>query len=321
MSTVSLIIPVRDRLPLLMRTLASVEAQTRLPDRLIIVDNASSPETAATLAKEADRLGRRMPVSLISCPVPGAPQARNAALELVNTEWTMFFDSDDIMLPDHIASAMATADAHPEADIIGWDTVLVDSRDKEIRFKKFPTGGYLFNAIMHGSLATQSFMARTELFRKAGGWNPEATIWNDMELSVRLLLLNPHDVEKESTASESIRIVKAHTPHPTVRILTHSDSITGSDFSSKADQRDHTINLLVPLCEKEPRLKAILALKRTILAGCCRREGNKVLAEMLYRKATRMPVTRLQRLGLWFAYRYTALALPGAARLLRPLFA
>lgn len=305
MNDLTLIIPIRGRFELAKATLASVEAQERLPERLVIVDNGSEPPVSEALAGEIDRLRAKMPVTLADCPTPGAPNARNAGLELADTEWTMFFDSDDIMQPSHIALAMAAAEANPEAAIVGWDAELTDSNGKRLRMKKFPTSDYLFNAVMHGSLATQCYMARTRLFREAGSWNPEAEIWNDVELSVRLL----RRIGEE-------RIVKTVSGLPTVRIITHANSITGSNFSDGAEKRDHTLDIINGYADDQ-RTVAILALKRAILAGCCAREGNKEMAKALYTKAIAMPISAFQRMAVRFAYRFTAIGLPGAARIVR----
>lgn len=309
MSTLSLIIPVHNRWELTQRTLLSVEAQTRLPEALILVDNCCEDEVSNALRDEATRLASKMTVTLISCPTPGAPAARNAGLEYVDTEWVMYFDSDDTMLPEHIATAMSSAISHPDAEIIGWDSVFVDKNGRTLRRKIFHTDRYLYNAIMHGSLATQSYMARTELFRRVHGWNPDAKIWNDLELSVRLILERP-------------TIVKALTTAPGVQILTHSDSITGPDFSSKAAERDHTLDILISLSEKTetPGIIPIIALKRAILAACCLREGHKDTATELYTRALTLPLSRAQRFAVIFSYHYTSLSLPGAARLLQPFF-
>lgn len=305
MNGLTLIIPIRGRHELAKATLASVEAQKRLPERLVIVDNGSEPPVSETLAGVIERLRTKMPVTLVDCPSPGAPNARNAGLEAATTEWTMFFDSDDIMQPSHIAMAMETAEANPECDLVGWDAELTDRDGNRVRMKKFPTSDYLFHAIMHGSLATQCYMARTRLFREAGAWNPEAEIWNDVELSVRLL---------RSLSEE--RIVKAVSDLPTVRIITHADSITGKNFSDGAEKRDHTLDIINGYAN-DGRIVAILSLKRAILAACCAREGNKEIAKALYVKALGMPIGAVQRMAVRFAYRYTALGLPGAARIVR----
>jgi len=310
MTTLTLIIPVRGRIPLALNTLRSIEMQTRKPDRLIIVDNGSDKADTETLRAEAERLNRYFPTELRRCNCPGASVARNAGLEGVDTEWTMFFDSDDRMIPGHIKSACACADKHPDADIIAWDSVFVDDKNRILRKKKFPASDFLFHAIMHGSLATQCYMARTSLFLRAGGWNPKALVWNDLELSVRLLSLNP-------------KIIKAPASEPDVLILTHADSITGNDFSSRATDRDSTICSLISFAERHSfngRLVPILALKRAILAGCCKREGAAAISSSLYKAALALPINSFQRLALRFAYRYTAFGLPGAARIVKPVF-
>lgn len=314
MSSLSLIIPIRNRFPLVKRTLASVASQSRKPDRLIIVDNGSNPPVAVALAQELETLRALMPVSIIVCNEEGAPAARNAGLDAADTEWTMFFDSDDIMSASHIANAMAAAESNADADIIGWDAAITDESGQTLRRKNFPSERYLYNAIMHGSLATQCYMARTTLFRNAGGWNLEAKIWNDMELSVRLLLC----ISSESGFTPR-RIIKTPDKAATVSILAHSDSITGSNFSDRAAERDHTLDIIVSYSPTK-EITPVLALKRMILAACCRREGNSRIARELYEKSLQEPLSLIHRCALIFAYHYTSMSLPGAARLLMWLF-
>ena len=135
-SLITVVIPVRDRAGVVGRTLDSVAAQTLRPFSVVLVDNGSTDGTRAVL----DRWQREMSavgpdVTVISEPRPGACAARNAGLAVVRTPWVMFFDSDDVMLPGHLARAVAVALRNPAASVIGWDALdQWTGRSKKLRF-------------------------------------------------------------------------------------------------------------------------------------------------------------------------------------------
>ena len=187
----TIVIPVYNRATIVERTLASVAAQTLRPLAVVLVDKNSTDDTLAVLRRWAEaNSAPDFAVEVISEPRPGAANARNAGLARVTTPWTMFFDSDDIMLPDHCASALATAAANPAAQIIGWDSMVNFADGGKLRLL-FTERNLLFNNLFHGVMATQMYMARTDLFRSAGGWNGQVCIYDDIELGVRLLNLRP----------------------------------------------------------------------------------------------------------------------------------
>ncbi|MGM9859820.1 MAG: glycosyltransferase family A protein [Muribaculaceae bacterium] len=187
---ISIVIPVRNRADSVCRTLDSIAAQTYRPLRVIVVDNGSTDgSTDAVQHWASQHCDNNLSLTLLSEAQPGACAARNRGLQAVDTPWTMFFDSDDTMRPEHVARAMAVAEAHPDANIIGWD-VLHHCGSVETR-KRFIVKDIVYNNLMHSSFATLRYMARTDLFRRAGGWLLGARLFDDVELGMRLLALNP----------------------------------------------------------------------------------------------------------------------------------
>ncbi|MGM9873279.1 MAG: glycosyltransferase family A protein [Muribaculaceae bacterium] len=187
---ISIVIPVRNRADSVCRTLDSIAAQVYRPLRVIVVDNGSTDGSTDTVQHWASQhCDNNLSLTLLSEAQPGACAARNRGLEAVDTPWTMFFDSDDTMRPRHIERAMAVAEAHPDADIIGWD-VLHHCGSVETR-KRFIIKDIVYNNLMHSSFATLRYMARTDLFRRAGGWLLGARLFDDVELGMRLLALKP----------------------------------------------------------------------------------------------------------------------------------
>ncbi len=101
--TVSVILPTRDRRPLLQRAIASVLAQSYTRWELIVVNDGSTDDTSEAIAELAhvdDRI-----TSLNSGGVGGAA-ARNAGLEHVGGDIVTFLD-DDNTLASHWLRAVA----------------------------------------------------------------------------------------------------------------------------------------------------------------------------------------------------------------------
>lgn len=187
----TVVIPVYNRAHCLEQTLDSVAAQTLRPLRLIIIDNNSTDSSADIAARWADaHRADGFDIDIFSEKRPGAAAARNRGLREVATPWTLFFDSDDTMAPDHLQRIHEAVEASPDAALIGWDVSVGYSGRKPHR-SPFPKKSILWNHLIHSCLATLHYTARTELFRRTGGWNEALSVWDDYELGVRLLMQSP----------------------------------------------------------------------------------------------------------------------------------
>lgn len=294
---ITIVIPVHNRAEIVGRTLASVEAQTLRPLAVVLVDNASTDGTADTLRSWAAR-PHGLDVRVVDEPVPGAASARNRGLSEVCTEWTMFFDSDDTMHPDHCQRALEAAKG---ADIVGWDVRYhCDGTTSRCRFY---ADDAQFHSLFHGSMATQRYMARTALFRRAGGWNSSAFYWNDIELGARLLALNPR-----------IRHAGAGI---TVDVYAQEQSITGTRFSDRADKAMAPLEAL--RLTLGPERAFWVDVKAAILAADCAKEGAADIAKRIMRTTLARTGSRRRRMILRAAYAWRRAGLRGAARILRPL--
>lgn len=259
----AIIIPVHNRAGIVVRTLDSIASQSGIERaRLILVDNNSTDDTYDTLRGWIEA-HPALDATLLSETKPGACAARNRGLKAADCEWTMFFDSDDEMMPGLAEGIMRTAENHPEASIIGWD-VSLQLADGSRRTAGFAQSDYLRNHLIHAILATQHFAAHTKLFRQAGGWDDGVACWNDYELGIRLLLLNP-------------AIAKLESAEPLVKINFTPESITGRLLSDRSEERFHALDL----CHKHLSENGAEAAaewidyRRTIFAADCAREGRR----------------------------------------------
>ena len=280
---ITVVIPVYNRAKELKECLDSIEAQTYMPAKVIVVDDGSTDDTVEVAKAHAIN-----PV-VVECSHIGAAAARNRGLELVETPWTMFFDSDDIMLPDHIKKACEAID--DQTDMIGWNMKAISAGG--VRICPFETVDIEWHNIMHGCLSTQRYMARTEMFRKAVGWNENIRIWMDIELGARLLKLKPR-IKKVAGISLIQNVI--------------DNSITGPSFAHNADKFPAVLAALAETTDVKR-----LDLKKAILAADVARDNKKEGRKIF--KSIENPGILLK-----IVYLYQKMGGRGAARLVRPFF-
>lgn len=309
--TLSIIIPFKNRAPLLQRMLESLEKCTNMPDELIFVNNGSRDE-ARTLVKEfVSQTKEHHPechVAYLCKPAGAACAARNAGLKAAKGEWIYFFDSDDEFSPEFITDVKDFIRTHEDLDLIGIRTNIFANGKETPRTCTFTTSPE--DQILCALLATQSMLFKRSFLEKIGGWNEELPKWNDWELGLRALLNKPR-----------MKWIKKHTYH---RIYVHENSITGKDFSSTYDDMTPAIKATARLIAyaHKSRLQRALSYRIAILAGHIRHEGNEQLAEQVLAIAynSLMLTSMPNPLHLYIAkrlFRHTSRGKRGAWRLAR----
>ncbi len=123
-TTVSVVLPTRNRAERLPGAIASVEAQTHRRWELVVVDDGSTDDTRAVLdGFDDDR------IRVVAGPSRGLSAARNAALDHVTGDVVVYLDDDNRM--DRLwCQAVAWAFAeHPDHDV-AYGARLIDSMDR-----------------------------------------------------------------------------------------------------------------------------------------------------------------------------------------------
>lgn len=300
-TSITVVVPVYNREHLVTRALDSIAAQDVRPVSLIVVDNNSTDRSletvrkwAASHAEDAD-----LDIRILSEPRSGAARARQTGLEHVNTEWVQFFDSDDMMAPGILSHALQRSD---NADLVCWKRELI-SLSEQRSIKPFRPDDILRCHMYNGMLSTQAYMVRTDFLKKAGGWNPDAPVWNDWELGLRLLLRSPR----------CVALVKVG-----AFVYSQEESITGSSFSAKQGQWERIIDIMETYVPQRPDIRAMLDYRRVNLAALYTREGNRPSGRRLLRQALiHASCSRSGRLWLRILYAYTVIGGRGAYRLWR----
>ena len=301
---IGVVVPARDRQELLSRALDSIKAQTWRPVHLVVVDNGSSDGTLA-VARDwaAANAAPDFRVTVAEEPEAGACPARQRGLREVTAPYVAFFDSDDTMRPDLLATAMETFGRKPETDLVTWCAELhfLDGTSRVT----VSGGDPLDTHLIHGLLRTQGYAVRTELLRRVGGWRGNLPVWNDWELGVRLLCASP--------TIETL-------PECLADVYSQENSITGKRFSDKFGSWERSLDEVERLLgevtlDRRDHYLRLVAYRRMILAAHYAREGRGDLALSLLKEALANPaLTRMQRMFFRILYRYTAAGGRGAGR-------
>ena len=106
------IVPVRDGAPYLAEAIESMLGQTRPPDRVIVVDDGSSDDSATI----AERFGG--PVEVLRQPPRGGSAALNRGLDTSDAPLVSFLDADDLWEPSKLELQLAALAADPALEAV-----------------------------------------------------------------------------------------------------------------------------------------------------------------------------------------------------------
>lgn len=303
---VSVIVPVRNREKLVKRCLDSVLHQTVLPYELIVVDNNSTDNTVNVVKDWInEHQDSGFSIQFLMQQERGACPTRQKGLENATGKYVIFFDSDDTMHHDLIAKAMKEIEEYPDADIVCWKC-RIHLLDGKTKVPSFMPENPLESHLIHTLLRPQGYMVKKSFIEKSGGWNKPLKVWNDFELGLRLLMMDPKLVGIDEVLAE---------------IYSQRESITGLDFSSKEGEWEKTLGEVDKEANKREsgegeKVLRILDYRRAILAAHYYREGNKKGARKLI-KATVEDKGKWEKFILKFSYYFTAAGFRGAWRLVR----
>lgn len=169
----------------LAEALDSLIGQT-LPDWLAIVVDDGSTDRTLSVAEDFVRRDRR--IRVISQANAGPARARNRAAREAGTEFIAALDSDDMLVPEHLARMLALQARFPECDVLSSDGYFVDP-DGSMR----PVFGYdsvrsvtLEQLMLESLILGGGTLVRRQAFLDLGGYRPDIYC-EDYDLWLRVL--------------------------------------------------------------------------------------------------------------------------------------
>ncbi|MGX7896310.1 glycosyltransferase family 2 protein [Tsuneonella sp. HG222] len=180
--SVAVVIPVYNRAAYLRDALASVAAQSRPADEVIVVDDGSVDDPETVVAQFPG-------VRLLRQDNLGPSRARNAGLAAARADYVLFLDSDDVLLPDGIAACLACMAENPGAAVAYGAHLPVDQ-------DLVATGGPRFIAMArdayhdllegNGVLMLGSALFDRTALLAVGGFDDKLSLAEDYDLYLRL---------------------------------------------------------------------------------------------------------------------------------------
>jgi len=183
MTTVSAVIPTFNRAQTLARALASVFAQSRPPDEVLVVDDRSTDGTPAVVREfpqarliALDRNG-------------GAGRARNEGVRQATGKWIAFLDSDDAWHREKLERQLARVAAAPGIDLL-CTGVTVHERGGRIDEHRGATprapAGWTFADFQAYPFCPTTWLIRRDMFLDAGRFDETLRNAEDLDFLARI---------------------------------------------------------------------------------------------------------------------------------------
>ncbi len=159
MTTIGVVIPVRNNGALLTEAVHSVMAQTRPAAAVVVVDDGSDDGTVAGPAG----------VSLVRQDHRGTAVARNRGAAEVDADALLFLDADDMLRPGALAALGAVLDADEDVEMVhGRVHEFVDERNP-------PPAGMRHTESDVSARLAGSTLIRRSLWDRVGGMDEDRT--------------------------------------------------------------------------------------------------------------------------------------------------
>lgn len=183
---ISVVIPTRNRAQYLIQALDSVFTQTLPAAEIIVIDDGSTDDTCAKL----DPFIRKNNVEYFFQQQRGVSAARNKGIDLANSPYIAFLDSDDLFLPTKLEKQMGLFEKHPDLGFVHcWFSKFNDERqDLGIRDTSRFSGAIYPVMLLEWSvlMAMPCMLVRTEVIKEVGGFD-ETMVWaEDVDLWRRI---------------------------------------------------------------------------------------------------------------------------------------
>lgn len=205
---VSVVVPTRDRMPLLREAVASVLAQEHVEWELLVVDDASSDGTSAWVESVGDERVRSI---RLDAHVERSA-ARNRGFAAATAPTVLFLDDDDRLRPSALGNLSSALDGSPLAVAAFGAKEVFDGTGhrKRIPHSRLRLVRPVWDELMAGwFFVSGQVLLRTEAVRAVGGWDESLVVAEDQDLWLRAVgqspvVLVPHVVLEQRTRSEGV---------------------------------------------------------------------------------------------------------------------
>ncbi len=164
------------------QAIGSVLAQTCQDLELIVVDDASTDETARLVLQFSSARYFKRPEN------GGQAAARNDGARLACGDYLAFLDQDDLWDPSFIEATLALLQARPAAALVHCDGYQVNEDGAPLHYDAAMKQGRTITQLLRGGhdVATSGSLFRKACFDAVGGYDDSLAVWEDIDLAIRL---------------------------------------------------------------------------------------------------------------------------------------
>jgi glycosyltransferase involved in cell wall biosynthesis len=160
----------------------SVLAQTYRDYEIIVVDDASTDGTGQLVQMIPQvRYVRRNQNG-------GQAAARNTGAQLAQGRYLAFLDQDDLWEPAFLEETLAALEPSTETALVHCDGYQVDEQNRVLEYDAAMKHTGSITQLLRGGhdVATSGSLFRKSDFDAVGGYDARLSIWEDMDLAIRL---------------------------------------------------------------------------------------------------------------------------------------
>jgi len=172
----------------LARSITSILDQSFKDFEFIIVDDSSDDGTPGILNQFATRDSR---IKLLHNDTNlGLAASLNRGMAIVESDYIVRQDDDDVSLPNRIADQLAFLDGHPEVGVLGSVAEIIDEDERSMGLYTMPGDHHLIAwsfAIGLNAIPHPTAVIRTSVVKRAEGYNADFTTGLDYDLWTRLM--------------------------------------------------------------------------------------------------------------------------------------
>jgi glycosyltransferase involved in cell wall biosynthesis len=186
--TIAVVVAVHQGAETIAEALDSALSQDPPPDETIVADDGSTDRLEQALEPYLDR------IDVLRLPHAGVAATRNAACRHASSEFVLFLDADDLLLPGKLAALGQLAAAEPEPDVLGTDLWFERDGRRVGRFtdaNPFPAIERQRRTILERCFVAQATIRRSRLLA-LGGFDESLRSGSDWDGVLRLVLNGSH---------------------------------------------------------------------------------------------------------------------------------
>jgi glycosyltransferase involved in cell wall biosynthesis len=199
----SVVIPTYNRTHPTIAAIESVLAQTYRNFEIIVVDDGSTDDSSGVVEQFVREKSNGIEIQYVSQANQGSSVARNTGIEKARGDYIAFLDSDDAWFPEKLERQVgALEQLKDECGACFTDSRCMNSRGMDIdSFHQFGIKYAHPVGIDRGAAESiarafcgfwiSTLVARTDMIRRIGGFNPKISFCEDRDLYFRLSLDSP----------------------------------------------------------------------------------------------------------------------------------